>query len=201
MSTLYVLQLEDDKWYVGKTDDVSKRLEQHLNGKGSAWTKEYSPVRIAQQRPITSIHDETNTTLDLMKKYGIDNVRGGAYCQVDLSDEIQTSIKHQINSNTDKCYNCGMKGHFANKCPKKEESEEEVEIWGCEYCDREFDTKYGCMIHERSCKTKNTKKVTETKVVEKQSGSCYRCGRKGHWATSCYARTHVEGYELDSDDE
>lgn len=233
MSTLYVLQLEDDKWYVGKTDDVSKRFEQHLNGKGSAWTKEYSPTRIVEQRPVTSIHDETNTTLDLMKKYGIDNVRGGAYCQVDLSDEIETAIKHQINSNTDKCYNCGMKGHFANKCPSIKE--EELEIWECEYCDREFDTKYGCMVHERTCKTKNSKQVYSCshcnrnydyenqalscqckfakiarmagrqKLTEKkspqQSGSCYRCGRKGHWATSCYARTNVDGEELDSDDE
>ena len=31
-------------------------------------------------------------------------------------------------------------------------------------------------------------------------GPCYRCGRKGHWASSCYAKTDVRGNELESDD-
>lgn len=42
----------------------------------------------------------------------------------------------------------------------------------------------------------------EAKVSELQSagGPCYRCGRKGHWASSCYAQTHVNGRTLDDDD-
>lgn len=43
----------------------------------------------------------------------------------------------------------------------------------------------------------------EARVSELQSagGPCYRCGRDGHWASSCYARTHMNGTELESDDE
>lgn len=130
MSQLYVLQLEDGKWYVGKTDDVQKRFQQHKTGKGSAWTKEFKPIKIAETRTITSLHDENNVTKDLMKKYGIANVRGGAYCQVDLAEEQEIALKHELNSNSDKCYNCGRKGHFANRCPNQEsESEEEVVVY------------------------------------------------------------------------
>ena len=197
MSTLYVLQLEDNKWYVGKTDDVQKRFEQHLNGKGCAWTKEYSPTRIVETRPITSSYDETNVTKDYMKKYGIENVRGGAYCSVDLTEEQENSIRHEIRSNDDKCYKCGKPGHFANRCKGRSSFTGTCEC-GSKFLD--FDE---FMNHMKGCKIRN-KSIQPQKqsyTPKTQSGSCYRCGRKGHWATSCYAKTHVEGYELDSDDE
>lgn len=30
--------------------------------------------------------------------------------------------------------------------------------------------------------------------------NCRRCGRNGHFTVSCYARTHVNGHQLDSND-
>jgi predicted AlkP superfamily phosphohydrolase/phosphomutase len=46
------------------------------------------------------------------------------------------------------------------------------------------------------------KKIVNQLVSEKTQNiiNCRRCGRSGHWATSCYARTHVDGEQLDSDD-
>lgn len=187
--TLYILELEDNKWYVGKSTDVKKRFAQHTEGKGSAWTREYAPLRIAETRPITSVHDETNVTKDLMKKYGVDNVRGGAYTAVDLPEEQATLIRHELRAGSDACYTCGKKGHFANNCPTKKETEDE---WECEYCDRTFTTKYGCSVHERSCASKET--------TSSPPGVCYRCGRSGHYSPDCYANTHRRGYELDSYD-
>ena len=89
-----------------------------------------------------------------MKKYGIDNVRGGPWCGIKLdSDEIRF-IKKLIQSENDECYQCGSKNHFAKDCTKKKISKKiskkfyNEPIWECEFCNKEFDSLKGCKFHE-----------------------------------------------------
>jgi predicted GIY-YIG superfamily endonuclease len=185
MESLYVLKLEKGKWYIGKSADIKKRYQQHLTGSGSAWTSKYPPKSLVESKPITSPHDENNLTKDYMKKYGVENVRGGSYSQVVLNDSTISVLKNEFLGNDNKCLNCGLAGHFANRCKAK--VEEEL-VWGCEYCDREFTTRFGCMLHEKKCSEKDSD--------EEDSDECYRCGRDSHWANECYAKTHVDGYSL-----
>ena len=74
-----------------------------------------------------------------------------------------------------------------------DESSDEDE-WGCEYCDRTFTTAFGCGVHEKSCKQKNSRQTVQK---SKSSGTCYRCGHTGHYSPDCYASRHKNGYELD----
>jgi predicted GIY-YIG superfamily endonuclease/ribosomal protein S14 len=194
MSTnIYILRLEGGRYYIGKTDNLERRKQQHINGTASAWTKKYKPVGVEKIIPNVSSFDEDKYTKEYMSKYGIDKVRGGSYVQMELSEAQKDSIKLEIRGATDKCTRCGREGHFVKNCYAKTELEEssEEEVWGCEYCTRTFTTAFGCGVHEKSCKEKN-KKTTK-------KNACHRCGRTGHYVSDCYASTHAKGYSLDSD--
>lgn len=83
---LYVLELNEGKYYVGLTSQINPqdRINQHKNGFYSAqWVKKHGYKRTLQIHDldrITSVDAhrvEDNMTRDLMKQYGKDNVRGG----------------------------------------------------------------------------------------------------------------------------
>ena len=85
MVTIYILKCEDDKYYVGKiASNVWKRIKQHFDGKGAKWTQKYKPVDIIDIRRGLTDRDESKVTLDMMKIFGIHNVRGGAYSKMRL---------------------------------------------------------------------------------------------------------------------
>lgn len=203
-TNIYVLRLQGGKFYIGKSDNVAHRYQQHLNGSGSAWTRKYKPISLEKTVENVSSFDEDKITKQYMAKYGIENVRGGSYVEINLSDFHMEALKMEIWAAKDLCTNCGRKGHFTKDCyatkdvsgnkieyEDDEEEESEEEEWGCEFCDRTFPTKFGCIVHERGCKEKKAPRST------KQTGSCYRCGREGHYSPDCYASRHVNGRYLD----
>jgi predicted GIY-YIG superfamily endonuclease len=199
MAYLYTLQLQSGKYYVGKSDDPDTRYLAHKNGNGAAWTKIHRPVKLLEIRELKGEHDETNTTKDLMKKYGIDNVRGGSYTQSVLDDATKAVLEREILGNTDKCYKCAQSGHFANRCPNKKVEVEEEDEWGCDHCDMTFTSMSRAIAHEKRC-TSNPAVYTKT-IPKKKTGACYRCGRTSHYSPDCYAQTHVNGDDLESDDD
>jgi hypothetical protein len=192
MVYIYILQLEKGKFYVGKTINPSFRLDSHFNSNGSAWTKLYKPIKMIELIPNCDDYDEDKYTRMFMDKYGIDNVRGGSFVSVELEQSTINHLTQMKNGTNDKCFNCGKSGHFAKDC---KENKEEI-IWCCEYCDKEFVDEKNCDYHIQNCKYNNEDNESEDDDDDDNDVVCFRCGREGHYANSCYASKHIRGYYL-----
>lgn len=117
---IYVLALENDKYYVGKTCNLARRLDEHYNGDGAAWTKLYKPVKCLATHVSSSKFDESVVTKEWMLTKGINNVRGGAYTQVHLSKTTLSCLLQELWDAENKCRKCGSSSHFAASCSAKE---------------------------------------------------------------------------------
>jgi hypothetical protein len=77
---IYVLRLEQRKFYVGKTDlPVQRRFLEHRRGRGAEWTRRFPPIAIDLEIRETSPYCEDKTVKQYMGMFGIENVRGGSY--------------------------------------------------------------------------------------------------------------------------
>ena len=110
------MELNNNKYYVGKTKCITKRYDEHFSGEGAVWTKLYKPIRFIEFKTCEKMLDELETTLTYMKDYGIDNVRGACFSNVILSYGDKYVIKKMIADMYDICYICHQEGHFASNC-------------------------------------------------------------------------------------
>ena len=144
---IYILKLQNNKYYVGKTNNPKKRLVEHYDGYGSAWTNKYRPIKVLELISNSDDYDEEKYTIEYMKKFGIENVRGGTFTTIHLPKFQIEYLEKVINSTSNKCYICGKKGHFAKECyyknrDKKHEEEEcdSDDDESKEDCDEEYDS-------------------------------------------------------------
>ena len=114
--SVYILKLKQGKYYVGKSINPLKRFQEHLDGKGAVFTKKYQPLNIEKIYENVCSYDEDKYVKKYMYKYGIDNVRGGSYCNDTLTEYEKILINKELDTANNKCYICGHSNHFAKYC-------------------------------------------------------------------------------------
>jgi cellular nucleic acid-binding protein len=113
---VYILQLEGGRYYVGSSNSPYKRINQHFNNEGSTWTKIHKPIEIVEIIPNCDNYDEDKYTKIYMDKYGVDKVRGGSYCTMNLDKNTLKHLEREKRHCKNKCYKCGETGHYADVC-------------------------------------------------------------------------------------
>ena len=193
-TSIYILRLEGGNYYVGKTDNIYKRYEEHLKGAGSAWTRKHAPLSLVKTVESASPFDEDKITKEYMATYGIDKVRGGSYVSVELSAVQKQSINAEIRGAKDLCTQCGKGGHFVKDCYTTSRASPLRRQATTYYNSKMFydsDSDDSDSDSDDSDSDADVRKTYRTKT-----SVCYRCGRDGHYSPKCYASTHVKGYKL-----
>lgn len=114
------MKLDNDKYYVGKSSNYISRIGEHIIGnKSASWTKMYKPLKILDVQTVEDDLEEDFTTIKYMRKYGIDNVRGGSFCELNLRECDIMTLTKILKGSCDMCYFCGETDHFINTCPHK----------------------------------------------------------------------------------
>jgi hypothetical protein len=123
MFFLYILKLTNNKYYIGKSRNkrtLENRLRNHFNRGGAVWTKRHKPLEvIAIQNIIDEKYMEDRKVFEYMNLYGIENVRGGSFCKVKLSNEETSILKRIINTEEDTCFICNSADHMSAECNQK----------------------------------------------------------------------------------
>jgi len=124
-TSVYIIELDGGRVYVGSSKNVTRRINQHKAGTGSTYTRLYRPTGVILPRLGNVQGDgdaaERDETLRYMLLRGIPLVRGWKFTQVNMPfsdfDEAEANIRELY----DLCRRCGRSGHFMTHCSATED--------------------------------------------------------------------------------
>jgi len=118
LSKVYVLYLQNNKYYVGKSVYPNQCINKHFLGEGNVWTRLHKPLKVV--RPLSEPQWELwclTETLRLMNIHGIDNIRGSLFSDSKPFTNIEKIMACQLfNELNGSCCRCGGSGHPTSQC-------------------------------------------------------------------------------------
>ncbi len=81
---IYVLELVEKRYYIGRTSNIVERIAKHFTGNGAVYTKFFLPIKVIEVIEEKTKEDEKIKTLEYMSKFGWEKVRGYCWCSREL---------------------------------------------------------------------------------------------------------------------
>lgn len=196
-NTVYVLECENDKYYVGSTKHKRQRYRQHFDQKrgGSAWTRLHKPMNVIKEytripaRYLMGM--EAQVTSEYMIKKGVNNVRGASFSMVKdfSSSDIATLtgfLGHYNQLNYQQLYK-ELKKQLPSNPQLSLSQQQQLSSYNkkkriASSFSKTSDNNESSSRKHRNYKRKMRKKM---RALNKERDVCYLCGEKGHWAHEC----------------
>lgn len=107
-SFIHILKLEENKFFIVQSkQNVIKTINNFK--KISDWIQKY-PYRSIMKEDLDPNQYSVNIwTLKYIEKFGLDNVRGGSFYQLNLSDKQKDLINYNLNLYIKICIQCNKK--------------------------------------------------------------------------------------------
>lgn len=64
---VYILLCKDGNFYIGSSNDVNKRVKEHLAGKGGRYTRSHKPIKLVYQEKISGKSEALKREAELKK--------------------------------------------------------------------------------------------------------------------------------------
>lgn len=169
--TVYILELEDGKYYVGSTTNRKRRIKEHIRRRGSEWTRQHKPIRVLREyKRIPSkfvLGMESRITAECMLEFGVNNVRGSMFCgtrEFHVGD-VATLTK--------------FIGHY-NHLNYRRVRRRLVQTLPA------APSRFQIAYDDGKCFRCGKKGHFVANCPQKlDDGKCFRCGKKGHFAANC----------------
>ena len=168
-SVVYKLRLEHGAFYIGRSRNVSVRIEKHKTNDSCFWLNRHHFVAVDDIITMHNMHGEIidadqffedSIVLRTMASVGIDLVRGGSWSKLELTNDDIKTIQGFLKNGQDLCYLCQSEQHMWKNCPQVK------------------------------CKNPDCKNPMghTWKECKDPSNMCWNCGKVGHFSAQCLER-------------
>eukprot|EP00973_Karenia_brevis_P053587 7446640-Karenia_brevis.AAC.1 len=120
---VYILECAGSCYYVGieSRGDLPRRLKDHWAGRGAHYTRRRKPKKLVLLQPAPNTAVEAYAYYALLATMPAGSVaRCGGWVQtsVEPSPLQHLQFEQARRQLTNRCFNCGQSGHYANQCSK-----------------------------------------------------------------------------------
>jgi len=192
-TNIYILRLEQNKYFIGEAVNLEKRLKDHSEGKVSQYTNIYRPISIKKIIPDSNPKHLDKYVIKYMEKYGMNMVRGGSFENEILTKEQIKYLKSQgIKEQQQQSITQEQQKQKSYEQPTltlQEQQMIEQQLYQEEILQQPK------QIMQRRRPESSLKQDVLKIPIRQANGTCYICGLDGHYKENCTRNQEINGYD------